>query len=326
MFPTCTPSSSYLKKRKKKDEWDNFMPRNTIMHYAAEIVMDKLSLEVLSCIVETFPPRQLAVVRAVNSSFRAVAVDVLRYRVNALLAKFFPAPAPFLSILKATNALVGGSCALSVLSGTSCVISNIDIFVPQEHGYPDVLDTYLENQGYSLQSTTTLFPSDSPSPHLVHRRLTYAHLTSSLIVHVWVTTSRSALAGILDAETTITMNAITPFGILSLYPMLTFSKKGVVNRKAPSSDTEKDKYVAQNFRFPTSFSSREKQYLTSVRDVHDRFSLFFPFCNATTTWYAHGLESIRWVIRNKVHNGGRLDGIFDYTNFQGRLKGSSQLL
>ena len=128
--------------------------------------------------------------------------------------------------MMATGAMISGSMALAVLFGGEFVPQDLDIYV-NNRGMARIL-IFLTNHGYQI---VTLQPG-----HALEKKYPASKIILTLKrdngekIDVIGTTNR-VLTTITDFHSTVVMNYISSYSIVSLYPEWTMRKNGLVNTR-----------------------------------------------------------------------------------------------
>ncbi|KAJ3567447.1 hypothetical protein NP233_g6364 [Leucocoprinus birnbaumii] len=262
-------------------------------------------------------------VRAAKSSnhMSSAVGEAVRIRVLQVLRLFVPAPGSFSRAMREYHAVVGGSCALRVLSQKDFTPDRIDLYVPSAHS--DNMITYLKGEGFRMTNTIFPPPFDTGSwPKYIHSFVCMERETNhgNVYIRLHVTSSTSAVMPIFFEGLTSSVNLITPRAVLCCYPQLTL--RGIVLVNNPWTVTNESLAQMQSRGFKTRIDPRSEPQQSSVatqRHLKDRHSLFLPFVAHDTEWYEASWEDIEWVCPNTRWTSHLPQGVHDVTNDEGGL-------
>lgn len=135
-------------------------------------------------------------------------------------------PFMLLKVLRLTNAVLGGSCALYVFCPTPIWPSNLDFYLPKQYQLTNALSTFLLAHGYCLLLQRS--DDDSPFSDIVDHCEIYIHqMTKRAIRLVYANCHSSPLAPLLDAHSTLVLNYISWESAVCLYPTTTLKRIGI---------------------------------------------------------------------------------------------------
>ena len=203
--------------------------------------------------------------------------------------------------MMATGAVISGSTALAVLFGGEFVPQDLDIYV-NNRGMARIL-IFLMNNGYQIVM---------PRPgHALEKKYPASKIILTLKrddgekIDVIGMTDR-VLATIMDFHSTVVMNYISSYGIVSLYPEWMMQKNGLVNtRNIPWKILAK--YRARGFNVAYTMTELAKYDAHHIcgehiccpklkRYLRDGQSLFIPFDMATDICELEDIDE-RWILR-----------------------------
>ena len=205
------------------------------------------------------------------------------------------------TIMMATGAVISGSTALAALFRGDFVPQDLDIYV-NDKGLAGIL-IFLVNHGYRIVTPRPRYALEKkyPGSKII---VTLKHDDGEKI-DVIGTTDR-VLATITDFHSTVVMNYISSYGIVSLYPEWTMRKNGLANgRNIPWKILAK--YGARRFNMAYTTAELAKYDANHVcgehiccpklkRYLQDGLSLFIPFDMATDICMLEDIDE-RWILR-----------------------------
>ena len=205
------------------------------------------------------------------------------------------------TIMMATGAVISGSTALAVLFRGDFVPQDLDIYV-NDKGLAGI-PIFLVNHGYRIVTPRPRYALEKkyPGSKII---VTLKHDDGEKI-DVIGTTDR-VLATITDFHSTVVMNYISSYGIVSLYPEWTMRKNGLANgRNIPWKILAK--YGARGFNMAYTTAELAKYDANHVcgehiccpklkRYLQDGLSLFIPFDMATDICMLEDIDE-RWILR-----------------------------
>lgn len=197
---------------------------------------------------------QLLLWGSLNSQLRLVTRKRLCSHFTRMLSPYFGDDlAPFLLTLRQSRSVVSGSVALAMLllgeSDAQWISQDMDIYTPVDAADAVVL-TLMDEYGFCIceAQSTTNSELESDNDFSVWEELELNEETTlgegyrsrfiqstiklhkgSVTVDVVTSVSRCALLPILSFHCTHVMNFVTSSGIVSFYPSLTSSGKGIIN-------------------------------------------------------------------------------------------------
>lgn len=150
-------------------------------------------------------------------------------------------------ILKASGAIISGSAALSVLHDNSFEPDDIDFYVLPK-GFP-ILMTYLTETGYRL-STAVPDPSEDYPDYgnfIAGMVLTLYHTLDMKKVNVIVSSDDHLVSTVACFHSTIVMNYIAWFGVVSMYNSWTLRAMGLKVSQGEKATACFGKYETRGF-------------------------------------------------------------------------------
>lgn len=155
------------------------------------------------------------------------------------------------------DCIISGSAALYLFHPTSFTPADIDFYVPHcgvlDFGYALYRRGYEPAQSDS-DAKQPCYPSDAVISVM---RLYKPGVTHSL--NLVVTRDKNPFSAITQFHSTLVMNAITSNGVLSLYPLLTLSGRGVINVNNAATRRCFQKYISRGFEL-SFYSSAWSQF------------------------------------------------------------------
>jgi len=127
--------------------------------------------------------------------------------------------------LATTGAIISGSAALALLHPESFFPNDLDFYVSRG-GYASLL-SFVQDYGYVVEA--------DDAAHIAYERdtllvLKLVHLESGREINIVTVLEGHAVNGITQFHSTLVMNYIGWYGIVSLYPDWTLAKKGLIVR------------------------------------------------------------------------------------------------
>ncbi len=127
-------------------------------------------------------------------------------------------------VLRTSSAVISGSSALSRLCSNNIIPGDLDLYVSRFDNF-EVLRHFLALNEYAsvvnAPNTDNLYPGS-----MISSMETFHHHHSGKTVQVIYSTNHSALAPVLEFDTTLLMNFINADNIVCLYPDLTMNEIG----------------------------------------------------------------------------------------------------
>ncbi|KAH6904074.1 hypothetical protein BKA70DRAFT_1109707 [Coprinopsis sp. MPI-PUGE-AT-0042] len=193
-----------------------------------------------------------------SNDFGALAHGELDRRVSQLLLHFDLDPAPTLLFLRELGGYISGSAVLSIMDPGPWQPHDLDIYIPSASG--DRLRRFLVNQGrFGFVFERGVNLQRRRGSRRRARRHSYSRipglgriwyfrsLRGGRVVNVMLTTTTSALMSIVAFHSTVVMNFITYFGLVSLYGDLTRARLGWSNLDG-NSQSKRDQLWMEKYR------------------------------------------------------------------------------
>jgi hypothetical protein len=190
-----------------------------------------------------------------------------------------------LKMLNTASSVISGSVALSLLHPNTFQPNDIDFLVPKYNQV--IVSAYLQTVGYRrLIEETAQYICGSISIIFV-----FKHEETGEIANVIVSETSSPLQPIIEFHSTIVMNFISWYGLVSLYPDLTMRKIGYENIQGNSSQQYLQKYHDRDFtikkHYEDCISDEQENHICGVDpycphamcSLHDRRASFLSFDN-----------------------------------------------
>ena len=146
----------------------------------------------------------------------------------------FPFHSTSISLLRAkmreTCAILSGSAVLVMLHPNPFQPNDLDFYI-LPHGFPSFL-LFMEDHGYKINGNLLSDGFyDQQCLRLIVTKL--VHQASHKIINVITTTHWHVIYCIVSFHSTLVMNYIAWYGIVSLYPQWTMNKAGLIVRNTP---------------------------------------------------------------------------------------------
>lgn len=177
-----------------------------------------------------------------------------------------------LDVLQDTNAIIGGLLVIAMLSSFPLVPDNFDIFVPQE-GFARVFAHLLQHDYIPQEDqivTEHDFGSRTNSRVMILSKREFR-------IHLTETTTRLPILAILDSHSTLVMNYIAWYGIVSFYPRLTTRGRGVIQRTGPRSQAAIEDYRGHGYYLENQSADPTHYCVAEIRSSFDEDVLFISF-------------------------------------------------
>jgi hypothetical protein len=193
--------------------------------------------------------------------------------------------------LAQSGAIISGSAALAVLQPQIKEPNDIDFYVPPR-GLAQLLKFILAH-GYELT------PEEGDySPRIV---LKLVHPVSATRIDI-VVPAKSVVEEVTRFHSTVVMNYVAYYGVVSLYPSWTLSKMGAIVR-----DGGKEGYCIQKYRDRGYTMVNEPSVLEhpAKRSTFDNETLFIPFENVVPHLPLFEVKEIEWTLGKTRTGTGR---------------------
>ncbi|KAF8185388.1 hypothetical protein BJ912DRAFT_852763 [Pholiota molesta] len=137
--------------------------------------------------------------------------------------------------MESTHAVISGSWALYALFPTAFRPGDLDFYVSKTRRTCANLLTYvLNSKGYKAVAygdTTYLDIDDDDSALFMVLKYAKPSGPASKSINIVISLARSEIEPILHFHSTVVMNYIAPYGLVCLYPALTFRRMGLINHR-----------------------------------------------------------------------------------------------
>lgn len=185
-------------------------------------------------------------------------------------------------VMAFSGAIISGSTALAAVDPGKFTPNDLDFYLPAT-GLSSFL-LYLHEIGYvhrrlSIAEETSTYPYQGALK--LHKVYSLVHTTIGKSVHVVVTKATNPIATVLDFHSTLVMNYIAWYGVVSLYNPLTKLGIGLILTLGDKEKTCFEKYEDRGYTFRHEVP--EDITLSRVRQLSDEFSSFKPFDNIPPT-------------------------------------------
>lgn len=205
-------------------------------------------------------------------------------------------------VMKDAKAVISGSNALLPFYRGTFEAGDLDIYLPVRSCL--IIRAFLLKQGYRQAIGPQWYTQSNPSIRVVH-----SWKKDDLSIDVIYSRSNSAIQLIAEFSSTLVMNYIAWFGLVSLYPRLTLQKVGVVNSSSPGAVASRLKYEARGFEFVEHVREQgrhvckiDKICPSTIRSIHDTGVMFVPFRGCRGSLHDHE-ETLCWRLNNNTCGG-----------------------
>jgi len=141
-----------------------------------------------------------------------------------------------------TGAVLSGSAALALLHPDDFVPNDLDFYVVA-HGFAGVL-VFIQNHGYKIREN--LFSDGyGGNPSLIIVKL--VHPSSQKTINVMTGLQDHVVCMIASSHSTLVMNYVAWYGLVSLYPEWTLNRAGLIVNDTPSTTLCFEKYKDRGF-------------------------------------------------------------------------------
>jgi hypothetical protein len=193
-----------------------------------------------------------------------------------------------------SGAIISGSAALAILQPQMQEPSDIDFYVPPR-GLAQLLKFVLAH-GYEL-ATPTLGEGEY-TPKVV---LKFVHPVSAARVDV-VVPAKDVVEEVTEFHSTVVMNYVTYYGVVSLYPSWTMARVGAIVKKGAGESSCIQKYRDRGYTMVNDPSllprGQEGQGLDpqAKRSTFDEDTLFIPFDDVAPSLPAFEGRETSWTL------------------------------
>jgi hypothetical protein len=195
-----------------------------------------------------------------------------------------------------SGAIISGSAALAILQPQMQGPSDIDFYVPPR-GLARLLKFVLAH-GYELV-TPTLGEKEYPS-RLVLKLL---HPVSAACVDI-VVPAKHVVEEVTEFQSTVVMNYVSYYGVVSLYPSWTMARMGAVVKEGAEESGCIQKYRDRGYTMVNDpmllpryrGSQCESLEPETKRSTFDEETLFIPFDNVAPSLPAFEAREISWTL------------------------------
>lgn len=219
--------------------------------------------------------------------------SVIIQTVFAILESFgFTSPRDVLAIMKSTKTYISGSVALLSLHPDTFAPNDIDFYVSSQGGQQFV--EYVISLGfYQMPFTSSTYNTGCIDKSIRFQKPSIPHtLSSPHTINIIFSRTSCALQPIMEFHSTLLMNFIAWYGVVSLYPELTMNKTGFANVIHFLTCLDFQKYRNRGFYIKDDFLETEDDeeghvcgshpYCPrTIRYLHDGHALVYHFPNHT---------------------------------------------
>src|SRR5271155_23243 len=209
-------------------------------------------------------------------------IDIMNTVFTILHSFGFRDPGELLEVMKETNMYISGSVGPLALHPNSFIPNNIDFYASSDSGqhFVDYIN-YLDFT--SLPSIAPAYLKEDIDKILCFRRFTVAHCVNIILVH-----TSHPLQLLPKFHSTLVMNFIAWYRVVTLYPTLTMNNIGFSNIVSSDNWRHFEKYRMRGFEIKHDFlqiQTRKKTHICAshphcpqtIRYLHDGHSLIHHF-------------------------------------------------
>lgn len=202
----------------------------------------------------------------------------------------------FLDVLRLSNTIISGSCALLALCPGAFCPDDLDIYtctgphtselvnLLQSHGYYQLLG------GPDRRRRNTRYQSK-----LVADVDFYYHIRDNRLIQVIYTTTPSPVAAIFDYHSTAVINYIAWYGVVCTHPRMTLEYRGVRLQNNTSAYAAFTKYYKRNFFIRTQKKEDQHAHSYSLTALKDTNSVMLLPSGNDNDIMKH-MEDIYWML------------------------------
>jgi len=144
--------------------------------------------------------------------------------------------------MAATGAIISGSAALALLHHQVFSPHDLDFYVLQD-GYVSLLE-FVQHHGYRTEANCGIPVACEKDAAPVQRLV---HLQSKKEIKIVTILAQHVVQGITNFHSSLVMNYIAWYGIVSLYPEWTLAKKGLIVKDTSKTLQCFEKYKTRGF-------------------------------------------------------------------------------
>ncbi|KAJ7758616.1 hypothetical protein B0H16DRAFT_1457151 [Mycena metata] len=179
-------------------------------------ILDRLSAEIISRIMDLITPKHLVSFARTCSKFRSVFKNHMLSATYRAMNKVHLPPRAFMEALLTTSSIVAGSVPANILTGGSFNPNDLDVVTPASE--EDTMLAILEGYGFSK------IDAKNPRGMQGSLRMVYTLEKSDRTIRLWIASSENPTVPVMLTATTFVMNFISPWGIFCAYPRMTLTK------------------------------------------------------------------------------------------------------
>lgn len=202
----------------------------------------------------------------------------------------------FLNILRHSNTIVSGSCALLALCPGTFLPNDLDLYTVNEPTARKLID-FLQMHGYyRLLGTPESGHRMRYQSCLVDHIEFYYHRTDNRHIQVMYASTPSPIAPIFDHHTTAVMNFIAWYGVICTHPAMTLKQEGIRLQNNASAYAAFSKYNQRGFRLRSQRKADRKthSYRLNVLDEPCQFVMFLPVFDGHDM--ATHIDRVHWML------------------------------
>jgi len=209
---------------------------------------------------------------------RKRATDSAYIALGCILAHFGLGPASMvLYLLDGTSTIIAGSVALAVLHPDLFELNDIDFYTSDDDENLPLL-RFFQCCGYEVVPVSDFDDMEggyfSPSvTSIVKFRRNVGNI--STYINVMFVGLDSPIRAVVESHSTVVMNYVAWYGVVSLYPCFTLFRGGLAIGDSDSALDAIRKYVARGIEFAN--ASDHPIHCSAERSIHNNLVLFLPF-------------------------------------------------
>jgi hypothetical protein len=183
--------------------------------------------------------------------------------------------------MTSTGAIISGSAALSLIHPRCFCPNDLDFYV-LPRGYASLL-AFVQLSGYAVNAKRDLCRERDTAV-----AINLVHPDSEQEINIVAVLEEHVVHAVAKFHSTLVMNYVAWYGLVSLYPDWTFAKRGLIVKETPETIPALEKYRGRGFVMAASNTSLINDDLDhwcemgpecpkTKRDLLDKHCLFAPF-------------------------------------------------